>query len=43
MKNVGLALITLSFIGGAYISVLDAREVVWTNHLPLPSLPVPLA
>lgn len=31
MKNVGLALITLAFIGGAYISVLDAREVVWTN------------
>ena len=32
MKNLGLALITLAFIGGAYISVLDAREVVWMNY-----------
>ena len=32
MKNIGLALITLAFIGGAYISVLDAREVVWMNY-----------
>ena len=29
MKNAGLALITLAFIGGAYVSVLDAREVDW--------------
>ena len=29
MKHIGLALITISFIGGAYVSVLDAREVMW--------------
>jgi len=29
MKNIGLALITLAFIGGAYISVIDATEVMW--------------
>lgn len=29
MKNIGLALISLAFIAGAYISVLDDREVMW--------------
>ncbi len=29
MKNTGLALISLAFIAGAYISVLDSREVMW--------------
>jgi Na+/melibiose symporter-like transporter len=29
MKNAGLALIVIAFLGGAYVSVLDAREIMW--------------
>ncbi len=31
MKRVGLAIITVSFLAGAYVSVLDARDVNWTT------------
>lgn len=29
MKNIGLGIIVLAFIGGAYLSVLDPLEVMW--------------
>ena len=38
MKKLGLALVVLGFLGGAFLTSLDAREMNWAAFVPLIAL-----